>query len=155
SEDWDLPDLRRRGSRLDAEPDRGATVLTLGIISLACLTISCFPVGLLLGLIAWIMGQNDLRKMKRGDMDSNGEGMTRPAGSAASSASSSTDWSRSAVWAALVSACIRRTIVPPSRGPPRCRSNGRLRRLGTPRTIGSKSQRKRGLTPPLTAPMDH
>jgi predicted Zn finger-like uncharacterized protein len=77
SEDWDLPDLRRRGSRLDAEPDRGATVLTLGIISLACLTISCFPVGLLLGLIAWIMGQNDLRKMKRGDMDSNGEGMTR------------------------------------------------------------------------------
>jgi predicted Zn finger-like uncharacterized protein len=77
SEDWDLEDLRRRGPRRDAEPDRGAAVLSLGIISLACLTISCWPVGLILGLIAWIMGQTDLRKMKRGDMDSNGEGMTR------------------------------------------------------------------------------
>jgi predicted Zn finger-like uncharacterized protein len=73
SVDWDLPDIRRRN---DA-PDRGAAVLALGIISLAFLVISCVPIGLILGLIAWIMGQADLRKMKRGDMDVNGEGMTR------------------------------------------------------------------------------
>lgn len=73
----DVPDFRRRGPRRDAEPDRGTVVLVLGILSLASLTISCFPLGLLLGLISWIMGQGDLRKMKRGVMDGYGEGMTR------------------------------------------------------------------------------
>jgi predicted Zn finger-like uncharacterized protein len=78
SEDWDLEDLRRRGPRRDAEPDRGAAVLSLGIISLAVVMLWCAtPIGAILGLIAWIMGQTDLRKMKRGDMDNNGEGMTR------------------------------------------------------------------------------
>lgn len=75
--DWEMPDLRRRQSRRDAEPDRGAIVLSLGIISLACLMVWCAPVGVLLGLAAWIMGQSDLRKMKSGLMDVNGRGMTR------------------------------------------------------------------------------
>lgn len=75
-EDWDLPDLRRRGSRLDAEPDRGATVLTLGIISVVLISL-CGPIGLILGLISWVMGQKDLGKMKRGDMDTRGQGMTQ------------------------------------------------------------------------------
>jgi len=39
-----------------AEPDRGAVVLSLGIISLACLVISCFPIGVILGLTFWVMG---------------------------------------------------------------------------------------------------
>jgi predicted Zn finger-like uncharacterized protein len=75
--DEDVPSFRRRGPRRDAEPDRGAAVLALGIISLACLVISCVPVGAVLGLIAWMMGRTDLRKMKRGDMDANGQGITQ------------------------------------------------------------------------------
>lgn len=75
--DWDVPDLRRRGPRRDAEPDRGGTVLALGIISLACLLMWCAPVGVILGLVAWVMGQRDLRKMKSGLMDDNGRGMTQ------------------------------------------------------------------------------
>jgi len=76
--DEDCPDiLRRRGPRRDAEPDRGATVLSLGVISLACLMITCYPVGVILGLIAWLMGRADLNKMNRGAMDDNGRGMTQ------------------------------------------------------------------------------
>jgi len=74
--DWEEPDLRRRPRR-DAEPDRGVLILVLGILSLACITFSCVPVGTILGLIAWIMGQIDLRKMKRGTMDDNGRSMTQ------------------------------------------------------------------------------
>ena len=75
--DRDVPDIRYRGPRRDAEPDRGALVLVLGILSVASLSVGCAPIGLILGLISWIMGQTDLRKMKRGDMDTYGEGMTK------------------------------------------------------------------------------
>jgi predicted Zn finger-like uncharacterized protein len=76
--EWDEPDIRRRGPRRDAEPDRGAVVLTLGIISVAATVIYCIaPVWAILGLTAWIMGQIDLRKMKRGQMDDWGRGMTQ------------------------------------------------------------------------------
>ena len=75
--DWDVPDIRRSQPRRDAEPDRGAIVLSLGIISLACLMVWCAPIGAILGLAAWIMGQTDLRKMKSGQMDDNGRGMTQ------------------------------------------------------------------------------
>jgi len=76
--DEDYPDIvRRRGPRRDAVPDRGATVLSLGIISLACLMITCFPIGLILGLIAWLMGRADLGKINRGAMDETGRGMTQ------------------------------------------------------------------------------
>lgn len=76
--DWEVPDLRRRGPRRDAEPDRGAVVLTFGIISLAGTVIYCVaPLWAILGLVAWIMGQTDLRKMKRGQMDDRRRGMTQ------------------------------------------------------------------------------
>lgn len=76
--DWQVPDVRRRGPRHDAEPDRGAVVLALGIISLACVMVGCVaPIGAIVGLVAWIMGQTDLRKMKSGLMDDNGRGMTQ------------------------------------------------------------------------------
>jgi len=76
--DWDVPDIRRRGPRRDAEPDRGAVVLTLGIISVAGTIIYCAaPLWSILGLVAWIMGQSDLRKMKRGQMDDNGRSLTQ------------------------------------------------------------------------------
>lgn len=74
--DFDVRDLRRLGPRRDAEPDRGTVVLVLGIISLACLTV-CVPIGAILGLSAWIMGQTDLRKMKSGRMDTAGRGTTQ------------------------------------------------------------------------------
>lgn len=76
--DWEVPDLRRRLPRRDAEPDRGAVVLSLGIISLAGTVVYCAaPLWAILGLIAWIMGRIDLRKMKRGQMDEHGRGMTQ------------------------------------------------------------------------------
>lgn len=74
--DEDAPSfVRRRPPRRDCEPDRGSVVLTLGILSLVGLCLS--PIGLTLGLIAWVMGQKDLRKMRRGDMDPRGEGTTQ------------------------------------------------------------------------------
>lgn len=74
----DIPDLRRIGPRRDAEPDRGAVVLALGIISLALILVWCTaPVAAILGLAAWIMGQTDLRKMKSGRMDDQNRGMTQ------------------------------------------------------------------------------
>ncbi len=51
--------------------DRGGVVLTLGIISL----VAC-GIGVILGPIAWIMGQNDLEEMRRGRMDPRGESLT-------------------------------------------------------------------------------
>jgi hypothetical protein len=78
----DLSDHRPRSLRRprapvrrDAEPHRGNTVLTLGIISLVS-AVFCAPVGLGLGLTAWIMGQSDLRKIRSGLMDRDGEGPT-------------------------------------------------------------------------------
>jgi hypothetical protein len=77
----DGPDLdwrrsgRRSGRRRDAEPHRGGTVLALGITGL-CLT--AFPVvGAVLGLVAWVMGQGDLRKQRNGLMDPEGAGLTQ------------------------------------------------------------------------------
>lgn len=76
--DRDIPDIRRLGPRRDSEPDRGAVVLSLGIISLALILIWCTaPVGAILGLVAWIMGQKDLRKMKSGQMDDRNRGLTQ------------------------------------------------------------------------------
>jgi len=50
-------------------PHRGGTVLALGILGLAV----CF----ICGIIAWVMGSNDLREMDAGRMDPAGRGMTR------------------------------------------------------------------------------
>ena|SRR5438552_10592021 len=55
--------------RLDALPHRGALILTLGILSLV---ICGF-----LGPVAWIMGNNDLKEIKSGRMDREGEGLTQ------------------------------------------------------------------------------
>jgi uncharacterized membrane protein len=50
-------------------PHRGAAVLTLGILGI----VVCW----ICGIIAWVMGHNDLREMAAGRMDRLGEGMTR------------------------------------------------------------------------------
>ena len=65
-------DRSYRGRRRDLRPHRGAAVLTLGILSL----IPCVITAVILGLIAWIMGQTDLSEIRAGRMDPDGEGMT-------------------------------------------------------------------------------
>ncbi len=62
--------------RRDWEPERGGLVLVLGVLSLVCLAI-CGPVGLALGITAWVLGHNDLRKMKARQMDPAGHGTTQ------------------------------------------------------------------------------
>lgn len=52
------------------EPHRGGAVLTLGILSLV--GILCAPVGLVLGILAWVMGESDLYKIKARTMDRQG-----------------------------------------------------------------------------------
>ncbi len=61
--------------RRDARPDRGVIVLILGILSLVLLP-STLVGGLVLGPIAWVMGNNDLAAMRAGHMDRAGEGAT-------------------------------------------------------------------------------
>jgi hypothetical protein len=51
------------------KPHRGATVLVLGILGI----VLCF----ICGIIAWIMGQGDLKEMSQGQRDPEGYGLTR------------------------------------------------------------------------------
>jgi len=51
------------------KPHRGGTVLALGIIGI----VLCF----ITGIIAWVIGSSDLREMKEGLRDPEGEGLTR------------------------------------------------------------------------------
>lgn len=54
-------------------PHRGGLILTLGILSL----VICFPLGIPLGIPAWIMGATDLKEMRAGRMDETGLGTTQ------------------------------------------------------------------------------
>ena len=56
-------------SQVVMKSHRGGAVLALGIIGI----VVCFVTG----IIAWVMGSNDLREMKEGLMDPEGEGLTR------------------------------------------------------------------------------
>ncbi|MHC4154933.1 MAG: DUF4190 domain-containing protein [Planctomycetota bacterium] len=51
------------------KPHRGGAVLALGILGL----VVCF----ILGVVAWVMGNNDLREMDIGVMDPSGRSMTQ------------------------------------------------------------------------------
>jgi hypothetical protein len=62
----------RRRVRRDCEPHRGTLVLVLGILSIVI-----GYIGLGLGIAAWIMGRNDLRKMDAQQMDPEGRGVTQ------------------------------------------------------------------------------
>ena len=48
---------------------RGVLILVLGILSIVC----CF----ICGIVAWVMGNNDLKQMAAGTMDRSGEGLTK------------------------------------------------------------------------------
>lgn len=51
---------------------RGGLILTLGLLSF----VLCFPIGPACGIIAWILGTQDLRAMRAGTMDPAGRGST-------------------------------------------------------------------------------
>jgi uncharacterized membrane protein YidH (DUF202 family) len=51
------------------QPHRGVVVLVLGILGI----VVCF----ICGIIAWVMGNNDLREMEAGRMDPSGQGLTK------------------------------------------------------------------------------
>jgi predicted Zn finger-like uncharacterized protein len=67
--DDDEPRPGRRRRRRDYAPHRGTLILVLGIVSL-------FFAPIILGPIAWIMGNNDLKEIRAGRMDPEGEGAT-------------------------------------------------------------------------------
>jgi hypothetical protein len=60
---------RRRRRRDYLEPHRGQLIMILGILSF-------FVAGLILGPIAWILGTNDLKAIRAGRMDPEGESQT-------------------------------------------------------------------------------
>lgn len=51
------------------QPHRGAGILALGILGI----LVCF----ICGIVAWVMGNNDLREMNAGRMDPAGRGLTQ------------------------------------------------------------------------------
>ena len=51
------------------QPHRGTLILVLGILGLVCCVIC--------GIIAWVMGNGDLREMAAGRMDPSGQGLTQ------------------------------------------------------------------------------
>ncbi len=63
--------------RYDWEPERGSFVLTLGTLSLVCLLVVCWPVGAILGITSWVMGQKDLAQMRANRMDPDGYNLTQ------------------------------------------------------------------------------
>ncbi len=50
-------------------PHRGTLILVLGILGIVC----CF----ICGIVAWVMGNKDLKQMAAGTMDRSGEGLTK------------------------------------------------------------------------------
>jgi len=69
--------------RRDAEPHRGTLILVLGIVSVVLSTLAFCTAGLTgligapLGIVAWVMGRRDLRKMRELRMDPEGNGFTQ------------------------------------------------------------------------------
>lgn len=61
----DYDDTHRGGG----EPHRGVLILVLGILSLMVCGV--------LGIAAWMMGKSDLEKMRIGQMDKEGEPLTK------------------------------------------------------------------------------
>ncbi len=53
------------------QPERGGIVLALGIVSIV---VNCL---FFLGIIAWILGQKDLREMDEGTRDPSGRALTK------------------------------------------------------------------------------
>lgn len=68
-EHQDYEERPRRVRRRNYEPHRGGLILALGIVGL----VACAPVA----IPAWILGESDLKKIRAGIMDPEGEGLTQ------------------------------------------------------------------------------
>ena len=66
---------RRAPSRNYGAPHRGGMILAFGLIGI--LAMGAFPLGMIFGLMAWIMGNSDMAEIHSGRMDPEGEGMTQ------------------------------------------------------------------------------
>ena len=56
------------GTPAGMQPHRGTVILVLGILSI----VVCF----ICGIVAWVMGNNDMRAINAGTMDPSGRGLT-------------------------------------------------------------------------------
>ena len=54
---------------------RGTLILVLGIVAVIFSLGGCCPVGLILGIVAWSMGNTDLRGIEEGTIDSADRGL--------------------------------------------------------------------------------
>ena len=66
--DEDGPYRDRSDARGPMQPHRGTLVLVMGILG--------FLVCFICGIFAWVWGNEDVRKMKAGEMDPEGRGLT-------------------------------------------------------------------------------
>jgi hypothetical protein len=65
------PQTRAGSGPVQVQPERGGAILALGIVSIV---VNCL---FFLGIIAWILGQKDLREMDEGSRDPSGRALTR------------------------------------------------------------------------------
>ncbi len=61
--------MNEYGNPASLKPHRGGMLLAFGILGILCCIV--------FGILAWVMGSNDLKEMAAGRMDPSGEGMTK------------------------------------------------------------------------------
>lgn len=61
------PDMGTPGGNM--KPHRGTMILVFGILG--------FVICPIFGIVAWVMGNNDLKEIQAGTMDPSGEGITK------------------------------------------------------------------------------
>jgi hypothetical protein len=64
-----VPVDSQRPPQQSLRPHRGVLILVLGILGIVC----CF----ICGIVAWVMGNNDIREIDAGRMDPSGRGLTQ------------------------------------------------------------------------------
>ena len=64
-----MPPPTQPGPVQDLRPHRGVMILVFGIIGIVLCVV--------FGIVAWVMGNSDLRAMREGRMDPTGEGLTK------------------------------------------------------------------------------
>lgn len=62
------PEAPQAPTGMPVKPHRGTMILVFGILGVCCII---FPI------LAWVMGNNDLKEMAAGTMDRSGEGLTK------------------------------------------------------------------------------
>jgi hypothetical protein len=61
--------MHQIGDPTALKPHRGAMLLVFGILGIACCIV--------FGILAWVLGSGDLKKIAEGRMDPEGEGLTK------------------------------------------------------------------------------